>query len=246
MSSSDYIAIKKLKELKSSCETDELGDPLSPSWYNVPVTNDCDCSVVLGTGPTGAVGSIGPIGYTGYTGVTGPVGPTNGGVISIFAESNGFDLSSGSGFSFSYGSGNVNSDTYGIQMGIDCSLNYIGVRASETPEVSGVIQVWKNNTYSGIQLFGNMDRFRQYRQFLFDQLVDRLGDFQCVFTIGFKEVYRDRRFAVEQRVNYRVFIERVSNLRQFPQVYNGSVRLCDDRDAPVVFGPVFAPEDPDP
>ena len=72
MSSSDYIAIKKLKELKSSCETDELGDPLSPSWYNVPVTGDCDCTVVLGTGPTGPTGEIGPIGHTGPTGVTGP------------------------------------------------------------------------------------------------------------------------------------------------------------------------------
>ena len=70
MSSSDYIAIKKLKELKSSWETDELGDPLSPSWYNVPVTNDCDCTVVLGTGPTGPTGFTGPTG-TNYWSVSG-------------------------------------------------------------------------------------------------------------------------------------------------------------------------------
>ena len=66
MSSSDYIALKKFKELKGNCSTDELGDPLSPSWYNVPINDNCDCTVVLGTGPTG---------NTGATGNTGPTGP---------------------------------------------------------------------------------------------------------------------------------------------------------------------------
>ena len=42
MSSSDYIALKKFKELKGNCSTDELGDPLSPSWYNVPINDNCD------------------------------------------------------------------------------------------------------------------------------------------------------------------------------------------------------------
>ena len=104
MSSSDYIALKKFKELKGNCSTDELGDPLSPSWYNVPINDNCDCTVVLGTGPTGPTGWTGWTGPTGPTGNTGPAGPTQGGVFAIFGEANGFDASSNDGFIFSFGS----------------------------------------------------------------------------------------------------------------------------------------------
>ena len=71
MSSSDYTALRKLKEIQNSCDVDEFGDPVSSSWYDIPIEERADCSAVLGTGPTG---SIGPTGYTGYTGYTGPVG----------------------------------------------------------------------------------------------------------------------------------------------------------------------------
>ena len=87
MSASDYTALRKLKEIQNSCDVDELGDPVSSSWYDIPMEERADCSVVLGTGPTGP---IGPIGLTGYTGYTGPAGETNGGIFTIYAESPGF------------------------------------------------------------------------------------------------------------------------------------------------------------
>jgi len=114
MSSSDYIALKKLKEIKGSCDADDLGNPLSPSWYNVPVNDNCDCTVTLGTGPTGPIGMTGYTGYTGHTGYTGPVGPTQGGVFSIFAETTTFDASSNNGHVFSFGSRQDNSGNYGV------------------------------------------------------------------------------------------------------------------------------------
>ena len=89
MSSSDYIALRKLKELQSSCNVDEIGDPLSPSWFNVPMCNSKDCSVVLGTGPTGPAG---PTGILGSTGHTGPHGLTNGGVYTLVADTDNFSI----------------------------------------------------------------------------------------------------------------------------------------------------------
>ena len=37
MSSSDYTALRKLKEIQNSCDVDEFGDPLSSSWYDIPM-----------------------------------------------------------------------------------------------------------------------------------------------------------------------------------------------------------------
>src|SRR6056300_1585061 len=153
MSSSDYTALRKLKQLQNSCDVDELGDPVSSSWYDIPMSERTDCSVVLGTGPTGP---IGPTGYTGYTGYTGPAGDTNGGLFTIYAEAPGF-YTSNTGFIFAFGAGMEGSTGYGVPIGADCSLNYIGVRVGSQPISSGSIEIYKNGTATGIILTGLID-----------------------------------------------------------------------------------------
>ena len=145
MASSDYTALRKLKEIQNSCDVDELGDPVSTSWYDIEMEARADCSVVLGTGPTG------PIGPTGYTGYTGPVGDTNGGVFTMYAESNGF-YTDGIDFIFSFGKGIDGSASSGVMIGADCSLNYIGVNVATTPDTVGAIEIYKNGTPTGITL----------------------------------------------------------------------------------------------
>jgi hypothetical protein len=127
MSSSDYTALRKFKEIQGSCNVNEIGDPLSSSWFDIPVGNTTNCSITLGTGPTGSRGPIGYTGSTGPRGVQGIPGPTNGGIFAITATmDNGFDKVTNNGFSFTFG--NV---TSGFQIGSSCKLNYIAVRTSE-------------------------------------------------------------------------------------------------------------------
>jgi len=105
MASSDYTALRKLKQIQGACKVDEIGDPLSPSWYDIPMGNKQDCTLVLGTGPTGPAGQLGATGRQGAAGATGPrgiAGPTNGGVFALYAESYDLDTSNNGGFSFSF------------------------------------------------------------------------------------------------------------------------------------------------
>jgi hypothetical protein len=98
MSSSDYTALRKLKQIQGACKVDELGNPVSTSWYDIPMGERQNCELVLGTGPTGPRGQIGYTGPAGFMGYTGPAGPTNGGVFALYAESYGLDNSNNSGF----------------------------------------------------------------------------------------------------------------------------------------------------
>ena len=120
MSSSDYTALKKFKEIQSSCEVNEIGDPLSSSWFDIPVGQTTDCKRTLGTGPTGSTGLRGATGFTGPIGIQGIPGPTNGGIFTVIAESNnGFNVNDASGFTFSFG-GAAKAINYGFQIGADC------------------------------------------------------------------------------------------------------------------------------
>ena len=75
MSSSDYTSLKKYKEIQGACKLDDIGNPVSPSWFNITVDKDCNCGYTLGTGPTGPTGSIGFTGPTGAQGIQGETGP---------------------------------------------------------------------------------------------------------------------------------------------------------------------------
>ena len=104
MSSSDYTALKKYKEIQGACKVDDIGNPVSPSWFNIPIGTTADCTFTLGTGPTGMTGSTGYTGRTGPTGLQGPAGSSNGGAFVIYCESNtGFNTVDASGFCFSFG-----------------------------------------------------------------------------------------------------------------------------------------------
>ena len=146
MSASDYTNLRKLKQIQNSCDVDEFGDPLSSSWYDIPIGERANCSIVLGTGPTGPPG---PIVYVGNTGNGG--GDSNGGIFAMYAETNGF-YTSGNGFIFSFGKGVDGNMTSGVMMGADCSLNYIGVNVGTIPEIPGVIEIYKNGSATGILL----------------------------------------------------------------------------------------------
>ena len=133
MASSDYTALRKLKEIQNCCEVDELGDPVSTSWYDIPMSARGDCTVGFVTGPTG------------------PAGNTNGGIFTIYASSTGFAVSD-NGFIFSFGNGPNNLSTSGVHIGADSSLNYIGVRVASDPTVPGSIEIYKNGYATGIIL----------------------------------------------------------------------------------------------
>ena len=124
MSSGDYTALRKIKQFQNN--------------YNLSA----------GTGPTG------PTGPTGSIGPEGPVGPSNGGMFTIIAESNsGFDTIMNDGFSYSFGAGAKHKTAnYGVQIGVACELNYIGVQVAEVPSTLGIIQIWKNSIYSNISI----------------------------------------------------------------------------------------------
>ena len=59
MSSSDYTALKKYKEIQGTCKIDDIGNPISSSWFNIPIGSTTDCTFTLGTGPTGPIGRTG-------------------------------------------------------------------------------------------------------------------------------------------------------------------------------------------
>lgn len=96
-------------------------------------------------------GPTGPRGETGPMGETGPTGSANGGMFTIIAESsNGFDTNTANGFTFSFGSGAKSIN--GIQIGAPCTLNYIGVQLAEAPSTMGILQIWKNKTYTNVSI----------------------------------------------------------------------------------------------
>ena len=73
MSSSEYTALQKYKELKAGIETTN-NDALP-----LPVPFGCNRPSTISTTITGHPGSTGPIGPTGAP------GPTNGGVFALYA-----------------------------------------------------------------------------------------------------------------------------------------------------------------
>ena len=140
MSSSDYTSLRKYREIKNNCNVDDIGNPTSPCWYNIPMTNSDKCEYVLGTGPTGPHGP---------QGVEGSAGPSNGGVFLVSSEaSNGFGTEN-NGYIFSFGDG-ANSQSTGIKIGFDCSLHYMGVQVMAAPTIPGIIEVYKNGVATGV------------------------------------------------------------------------------------------------
>ena len=171
MSSSDYTALRKYKEMQANIETTNMVDgPL-------PVPFGCNTQVTtISTGVNGHPGPTGPTGSTGRLGPTGAHGPTNGGVFALYATAGNFDYITNSGYIFSFGnSAFTNITSYGFPINVACTLSNVGVKVLNPPPVPWTIQVYRSGNVANSVTIATMDNGVR------DKFVDNLN---LAFTPG--------------------------------------------------------------
>jgi hypothetical protein len=170
MSSSEYTALRKYKEMLADSETSKEDDcPL-------PVPFGCNRQVIPSSGLIGHPGPTGPTGATGKIGPTGAAGPTNGGVFALYAYASNFDHITNSGYIFSFGNSPfTNVTSYGFPINIACTLSNVGVKVLNPPPLPWTIQIYKSGNVTNSVLISTNDNGVK------DKFVDNLN---LVFNPG--------------------------------------------------------------
>ena len=164
MSSSEYTALQKYKELKAGIETTN-NDALP-----LPVPFGCNRPSTISTTITGHPGSTGPIGPTGAP------GPTNGGVFALYAYAGNFDYTTNAGYIFSFGNSPfTNVTSYGFPINVACTLSNVGVKVLNPPPVPWTIQIYRSGNVSNSVTIATVDNAVR------DKFVDNLN---LVFNPG--------------------------------------------------------------